>query len=279
MSQIQHPATLPRRFYTALPASHSTLKRGDDRLIYLVAAASDARTESGKAVCGIGAIDFAHLLERLPDNVLHTAPPTGMDCADCGAVWINDKDRVAIGGADGEAQARDICDHRIIRAIVIEEEAGKSLIPSQCLIHHQDIVAVDLADPDHVRRVKSEGTEKSAPVRVNRRRVVPNAQAKIEGVIRWATHPSLSGTEGMEDGQPFKKREPEVSGLGTLEDLLFTQSHAPPYPMGQNPPQNPLFSSVPNPNAEITLPHLLLSIKPYLSAFVHQRSKWYPESL
>jgi hypothetical protein len=122
-----------------------------------------------------------------------------MDGPDHPAARVGKKDRQAIGGADAEAETRDIGHHRIVEVVVIQQESGEPVVSREGVVHDENIVPMHLADPYDVGRVQTEEAKISAPIFAHGRWVIADAEPKIERVIRRDTHPPLSSAEGVPD--------------------------------------------------------------------------------
>ena len=81
-----------------------------------VAARADGRTDGNEEMFGIAAIFELHAANCLLGDAGESAAPAGVNGSDRAFFWIDEENRHAIGGLDGEEQAGLICNGGVTSA-------------------------------------------------------------------------------------------------------------------------------------------------------------------
>jgi hypothetical protein len=91
----------------------SESKLPGDFLTYLIATNSDSRSNGGRNVSWRRPELGSHLLKSLKNNTSGGPTPPGMYGSNCSILSIGEQNRVAVGGADRDSEARTVRDEGV----------------------------------------------------------------------------------------------------------------------------------------------------------------------
>jgi len=190
-SQIQAPFTWFLLFRKNGVPARMPVHGRPNGIVHLIAAGADSGTDSRPDIPGTAPETFPQQRHDLPGNIQGRTPPTRMDCGDNPSRRIRHQYGHTVGGQDAQGKSRPICNH----GVVLQGAAGMN--EKIRAVDNENLVAVDLMNPEKMPPGKAEGRSGDIPVGADIGILLTFPTAHIERGEAPGADSAPTGAEGM----------------------------------------------------------------------------------